>query len=402
VTIFEGLMKHGSWSLKLADDTPQSVRDLITPNDSIVVTPGRLAVGDISRAGLLDAARWRGVILRKAGRGLDLSGAGMLWFLGSQSGTSSVMWNWTISDRTFAQHMALIVASNHNRLITFTAVGTPPTTKWPGNSGATLDDLPNPVVERVLYLAKQLGVEWRMTPTGVFQYSAIDDPTLWRVTPRVIVNPRESGRDLDLIGFDGASVEIDYDIEDAIDSTRMIFTDNVSPGAPITSAPNYAAVDFGLPLFGIFTASGDSPGGSGLGAAYFEDLRGRIDDPDSMEAYAKAILADRARIRPAVKVSARQEDPGRFVKPGDYLWLDDPLQGLTDVAEATMWRGKLRNPAKVRLAGMTWGVTERMGVYRVNRSAYTDPQIVDLSDWFVPEDDTVQLEVGALRRTAFD
>jgi hypothetical protein len=400
-------MAQGSWSMRLRDDTPFAIRDSLRHGDTIIVTPQPIPIG--ARADVIAQARWRGVLTQPGLDGLEHAGAGMQWYLDNGNGAGGWVNRFATpsNPKTWAQHLTQMVSgvgatSSLTGLARFTvtAVGTAPSGSWPSDDDG-LDDLPDHVIPRMRYIAAILGAEWRITPAGVLLHSSENDNTLFRVTtPRVVLNPREHGRDLDVIGFRGVEISGTTDISDMAAGGWALYDAGFGQTYIGTSPDTPTAIGDDFPHMWLHDGYGwNPPGATGLPVYQhaFVDGGALTDSSDATDRAQALANARTGRIR--LRASARAADPGREVKPGDWCWVDDPQQNLVDTTQAVMWHGCYRTPKKMRLFGMGWQATEQMGVYRVARSLGDAEQIVDLTDWFIPGDDTVEMELGDFVRT---
>ena len=397
--ISEQFMQLGRWDLRLSPDTPASIRQFINPGDQIVITPTRVPFGgypahdfatitsgyEAQIASLLEAARFRGPILEVGEKKTALGGHGLLWYLGNGNG-DGMFTDWTVSPKTWTLHMLDIANQPDSPYSGFgglTHSGTSlPSTTWPA-SGESADELPRNVLERLIYLAGVLDVEFYVTPTGLLRTCG---SSAWFVTtPQVILQSGHEGRDLDLIGLRLVSME----------RTEDYWT--TTGGAFVYGAGGGSASSFNINLV-LYGADGGD-----YDYAHLEEL-GSADsgDPSSLGLRA-AVLADQYNAsNNVISASIDAYDPGRWMKPGDYLWAYDPLSEVYDDGQATTYQGQHITPAKLRLYGMDWSVREGMGVYRIpadhGGSAGRYPPVLDITEYVEYEDSPCRLDLGAWRR----
>jgi len=84
------------------------------------------------------------------------------------------------------------------------------------------------------------------------------------------------------------------------------------------------------------------------------------------------------------------------LRVGDYVYVWDPENEISDTANTVSYRGTTIQPAKLRVQGIQWPLAPRLGVYLVLPTAAQT--IIDLSDLYVPESGDATLTVGAQSR----
>jgi len=381
--ITERFMQLGDWDLQLSPETPLSVRQLLRPFDHIVVTPSRfIGAEDVrwnERSNLLNAARWRGVLLEYGEDRTNLRGNGLLYVLGNANQDGPFMvndptaWKWN-------EHLIHLNAEDELGGLTLKAVVDNPAATWP-NAGGSSDDLPYNVLQRISYLAGVLGAEFYVNALGEFHSGGAGSASLWQTTPRVILRRNHDGRDIDLIGLRLVDWNVTYDVWDWVPHAT-VFTPYTIGSAVLSGGPTYQGAD-----------------GRGNVSFFAFEWSDTIDNLDDANARAAALLSQKAP-HDAVQVSVDTYDPGRWMKPGDYVWAFDPINKVYDEAQFTAYHGEHVNPAKLRLFGMSWPIREGMGVYRLGRGDANDtPNVVDLTDYVIYDDGPCVLEVGAPNRS---
>ena len=385
-------MQLGDFGLKLSPETPLSVRELVRLNDTVMVTPARIPHAEVMSAdNLKDAARWRGVVQEVSADRTEIRGAGMLYYLGNANGDGGYNPPYQSGAKDWSEHLTVINATNDamGGLTVATVVDEPAAT-YPTTTDTTIDVLPPTTLERLLFLAGVLGCEFYVTPDDRFVSGGAGSDELWR-TGQVVLMRDHQGRDIDTIGLRIESWVVTEDAHDVVEYGWAVSTSN---GTAWLTGSAVASVYW-------FRADGTQGGVGG----YYSRVDVKNDAGYGLAARAQAI-ADEAIGRQRVDVSVRTIDPGRWMRPGDYLYAYDPIDGIHDAGNFVTYHGMHFNPASLRLFGMTWGVTPGMGVYRLGRdhggAFVDDPLIVDLTDWVQFEDDVVQLEVGAPGRSYDD
>lgn len=408
--ISEQFMQLGRWDLRLSPDTPLSIRQLVHEGDDIIITPTRVLVSDYPgydfttiAAGYLDAAeqvlasaRYRGPILEVSQDKTALSGHGMLWYLGNADGNGP--WtrtatgsppSWSVTPRTWAQHLnfvdgppdySYLTNGGWNGLTKASGVSLPSGT-YP-DASTTVDELPRNVLQRLLALASFLDVEFYVDPEGKFRHGGLG--ALFNTTPQVILMRGHDGRDLDLIGL------------------RLVELYNTRDRWKATSG-SYAVATTGGGWAGASVQRGINHGADG--ASYFYDVQEEVSDLADTAPRAEKLADEYAVTSSVVTASVDTYDPGRWMRPGDYLWVFDPINEIYDGNQATTYHGMHVTPAKLRLHGMDWPVRQGMGVYRLVEDhgppgGYgKHPALLDLTDYVEFEDSDCRLDLGAWRRS---
>jgi len=386
--ITERFMQLGDWDLQLSPETPLSVRQLLQENDQIVVVPARI-VANMDRADLLSNARWRGVIMERGDDGTALSGNGMLWFIGNANGDGPMMNRWTPTPTGWLGHLTLVSNDVAWNGLQTQFVSDAPTDTWPAAGGAT-DELSRVTRIRLEYLAAAIGAEYYVDAQGRFFSAAAGSSSIWQTTPRVILRRGHEGRDIDLIGLRIVEWGVTEDYWDATSGAKV--------GGDF-SGTWFESTTIGPGPQGILYGAGGAQRGDNPGAYLRLETLSSEYDADSadqrMTYLGRYVTVEYQR----VQVSVDTYDPGRWMKPGDYVWAFDPINRVYDEAQFTAYHGEHVNPAKLRLFGMSWPIREGMGVYRLSRSSADDVQVVDLTDYVVYDDGPCVLEVGAPNRS---
>lgn len=375
-------MQIGDWSLQLSPHTPRAVRAHMKPYNQIVITPNRVPGSDASRADAVANARYRGPILEISDDRTRLGGAGIIHYLSwgaieTGGPGAGVVWDW---DDYVGDIWSGGVASGLDLGTTYDV----PATTWPATTADSSDDIPPNTFDALLFLAGVLGCEFYVATDRTFYSGGASSSSLFTTTPTVIVMRGQSGRDLDLIGLDLVEWGVSDDVWDHA-STALVVDAAISS---IGSASD-TTID-------PFAADGSQSTRTVI------EVSSTIDNATDAAARATALLGENGRRR-TVEVSVSNYDIGRWIKPGDYLWAFDPLNGVYDTSEATYYHGMHVTPAKLRLYSMSWPVQSGMGVYMFDDEVVSaDDQIFDLTDYVVWESGSTTLEVDAPRRATLN
>lgn len=371
--IEERLMKVGRWGLKLKDDTPKSVRDLLKLETSgfghIAITPTRLDDTTLTSALVLAASRYTGVYRERPSE-YEMSGPGPGFWLGDENHKGDVLEAaLTKSGGTFVQWITdlrpiSLIAGTYN------AVG--------GALSHTFLLLDRRTA--LDYLCDYFGAEWKVTPN--LKLHGGTAAQLFVSSPTAVVQRRAGGRDPNVTGI-RADLDTAKDYDDY--ATRVV------------------------------VVAGGAGAGSSMGAAQFvspfKDVNGNaviltefVESSDTVAgneaAVATTLLTDVENLRRAVKLSSDAYDIGADIKPGDSIYVWDEQLDLYDTANPLQYRGDLIFPISLRCLAYSWPVQQGMGVYF--RAPDAGGTITDLSDWVVFETGTTSIEVGAQARAATD
>lgn len=356
-------MQSGSWSLRLMPDTPYSVRAALDVLGHVFVLPTPVDVRTTSDANMKAIARYVGVVRKKASP-FDLEGPGIAWWLGSEDGVGDLVYP------AVAKTVGTMSAWITDVLPSAVAAGTLTNTglstlTWTTPQWAT----PRQCID---YICANTGAWWRMR--NDFTLDAAAPATIFARTPTSIVVRRDGGPDLLYPGLLATSLVAGEDATDLNTEVRVI-----AEGEGGTIATDIYA--------------GAAPG--------YKDGRGNnvvlqrlVSSPSTGYAdiipLATAIYNQNATTKKAVSLSTATHDVGRYVKPGDALYVYDPDMGMTDTANQVPYRGELLPAKAVTVFAITWPVESGMGVYyRDKDGAYTD-----LTQWVDWEAGDVNYEIG--------
>lgn len=362
-------MLPGSWSLRLRDETPPSVLDVLDLTTAafghIVITPAHVDVNGIDGwTVLVSLARYTG-ILRARPSQFGLAGVGLAAWLGDEDGKGDVLETaLTKTAGTFVQWVTDLRPISLDAG-TYNTVAGSLTHAFINISRRTALD----------YVADYFGAEWRITPAG-----ALDAGTaaqLFVTNPTSIVQRRPGGRDLNINGITG-QVETDRDMEDY--TTRVVLLGDTATGsANISPATTYRDLNGNLVDWTRLIESHETKAGN-------------------ENTVAQAQLNRFTAQRRAVKLRADAYDFGNDVEPGDTIYVYDTEVGLFDTANQVEYRGDVLFPMKLRVLGFTWPIKQGMGVYF--RAPDTAGTLTDLTDWIDWETGTTEVEVGAKPRSS--
>lgn len=343
--------KAGSWSLVL-QGAPAGVMDRLDYFGHIAVVPG--VVNPVERGDeILDLARFVGVYRRKAfARGaLTISGASLAVWLGDEDDKGDIIEypGITLTGSTFANAVRAILPASGS--IT-------EGTLYPGVAGTYTGQhlycTPRAALD---YICDTMRAEWRVNNDGTLD--AGPAASLFGGEPKaVIVRAGEAGVDERLRALEG-NLDTETNAEDYI--TRSVIVAAALGGG----TANAASVPY-KHLHG--------------GTVKVTRLIDEQDVTSSTNAASRAqnFLNLWSSPRRSLKLQASSFDIEGDFKPGETVWCYDPEGGIFDTANEITFRGRIINPMKVRVLGLTWPVTQG---YTVGFRRSQDGAWIDLTPW---------------------
>jgi hypothetical protein len=381
----------GSWDIRLRPSTPKTILDAIDLADesaryaALVITAAQVDVLNLSAASLLAGACYVGV-LRNRTSDLSIAGAGLAVLLGDEDDkceqpTAAV----TFSGTALSTALDSYLPTNG---ITKGSVT---------NTGTNITDvIPGYVARRkiIQQIVDKCGGEWRLTTdtSGNIDLDAAVNVTLFGSAPPAMVIETNGGREPGIIGLEAVEIDQSHDIEDF--ATKQYVLARADGGVTVGSATSGAATSYFNGTAIKMEAVTDSSDTDGTNA----------------NTVASLLLGSRQTIKRNITVSVNALDVSgktwgpsststTAVRPGDSIYIYDPVNNLYDTANQVTYRGETLNPLKTRIYGITWPVLGGMGVYLLTADATAS--IIDLSEWYEAEDGSATLDVGAQTRSVF-
>lgn len=379
--ITEKLMSAGSWSIRLKPSTPASVRTELDVSSRafslIAITPARLNTGNLSNltaANVRSAARYVGVYRSRPDE-FTIEGASLAVFLGDEDKKGSI-----------ATTALTRSAGTLDNWFTDIFTGTPN-----GFSKGTITNTGSTHTGSYIYVDRRsvmqtaceaCNAEWRINNDLTVDAAAA--ATLWTWTPAVMASRTSDGRDLSVVGIKTVELDQATDCEDYSTAVGVIARGD---GGASYSAQTAASIPY------------YHPGGSALDMTRVIDTSAvSRTDAASM---ATQQLARFSSMRRAVALNVDEPDLRRLLAPGDRIYVFDPeTPGLFDTANQVQFRGRITFPIVVRVLGYQWPVRQGLGVYLL--TSESSSRVIDLTDWYVAEEGTSRLEIGAADRTVND
>lgn len=382
MTVNEAVQALGSWSLNLRADTPADVLDSLDYFSHVAIVPGEYDTEQINDY-LLSTARYVGVLRgRTFGDSMEISGAGMAYWLGDEDDKGDV----------FETPVEFLTATGFGTVITALL----PDAVTAGTiysvgvtyTGRHVYETPRRAITYVTDTVSTDAhpVEWRVNGNATLDAGRVED--LYQTEPTTIIVRKGAGSDLLLRALPG-ELTTEQDIEDY--TTRVVLLaqgegESISTGAADASSIPSAFTDlYGNPvkLTRMVSESGTST--------------------TNATARAQLSLNRFSNQRRSLKLSASDYDiaqlsgigRGSFVA-GDYVYVYDPDAGLIDYANEVEFRGDTLYPIKIRVTQTSWPVVDGFSVLLRRPSGAW----LDLSRWVEYETSgRTSLTVGDFSRT---
>jgi hypothetical protein len=356
------LRKLGQWSITLAPDAPPGVISALDWFGHVAVIPARL--NPLERGDeCLTLARYVGVLRSTTGNdAVTLSGSGMAYWLGDENGVGDLIENpgIQVSGQSFANSVrALLPTGGAVTEGTLSAIaGT--------YTGFHQWQTPRSAID---YVCDYFVGDWRVNGTGTLD--AGPATTLFRSGKTIIARR-------DVAGYDMQTRALAGDLE----TTRDVS---------------------GYATRAVVVADGYHIGDATAGTVPYKDIHGNpvkltkvADEQDSTQAVnadvrAALVLNQYSGVRRSLRLQVSDFDVAGDISPGDTVYVWDPANNLTDPATEVMFRGRLLNPATVRVLSVSWPVTSGYTVaYRSSTGVWTD-----LTSWVQWESgDSGEVEVA--------
>lgn len=374
MTVTENLDALGSWSINLSDTTPASTLSQLGYFGHIAVFRGVMDLSAYTDASLLATARYVGVLTEKVDQGRQLSGDGMLRWLGDGDHKGKVLeTKLVLTGRSLTYCLGQILPPS----VTLGTVHDPGGTY----TGTHQWQTPRDVLD---IICAAFGVEYRVNGNGTLDVGTAAQ--LYNTTaPKAIISARDAsgGRDMDLEALSG---QFEPDVS-AIDySTRIVLVGQSTDSTGTSTQFAEATADaLSVPYKDIH--------GNTVQITRMVSDSGQTSG--SVTAAAQLQLNRFNRLAQVLKVTASDYDMSGNFAVGDSAYVFDPDNGIVDSGTEVMFRGEVIHPQIIRISGLTWNVTEGHTVaFRTQGGAW-----IDLTRWVLWESGTDQVTVGDLPKT---
>lgn len=373
--VTERLRTAGTWDLQLRENTPKSILDdldIATRGFGLlIITPSRVNPTSVSAAALRGMNRYVGVY-RNRPTDYEMRGAHASILLGDEDGKGEILSAAvTNTAASLSTWMTALLPSNG------IAKGT-----VSGGSTLTASYIYMSRRQAIDAVCDGCGADWlvRCNSAGDLVLDASPKATLFGSTAVALATRRAlGGKDPAIASLRATQLSTAMDVEDY--STKIWLLARGDGGVTVGTATAGS-----VPYFG--------PGGAAIKMERIIDAPNV--DPGNETTIAAVQLANFSTLRRAITLSTDEYEIAGVVRPGQNVYVYDPIINLYDNTVEQYFRGETIHPILMRCFGHTWPIRAGFGVYFQTPEA--SPRIVDLSPWFIPEDADTSVEVGALTR----
>ena len=237
--------------------------------------------------------------------------------------------------------------------------------------------------DAIRYVVEVFTAEYRVNPD--FTIDAGTEAQLFVTTPTAIAVRREAlGDDPNFDGIPLGTFSTVRDVKHY--ASRVLLLGEGTGGTLITGAANDASVPYTDPV-------------NAAAAVRVAVISESETESGNANTRAQIVLDARGDTRDAVSLSPADFDVDGVVNVGDTIYVFDPEGELVDTTNEARFRGRALPAAKIRCLGISWPVTDGMGVYYRKNQPEATERWIDLSDLVIFETGTPTLEVGALPRS---
>ena len=411
MAITERLMGTGNFTVTFSQEfTPTEIIESITEWGHIVVTPQEIDVDTLADSDILSTARYTGIVLnRELEEGfVNISGQGLQLYLGDGEGKGQAIAE-TKGVGSVRSYKNTTLAET---LFQSTAVTNKPLGIMRNESGNTMaitqgnifepsgtysgDHFVQTSLAALKEVSEVLSTEYRINANGTID--AGPSANLFagvNSDPTTIVVRTGYGEDPAFEGIVPQGLKTEFDASDWV--SRVDFIGEV----------------------GYFDTATDVAGEATISSNPYKDLHGnaltRVGmvqqpeiDGDLLNSRAQLILNELSRIKKVLNLDLEQYEVSGDFQVGDFIFAFDPDIGFVDTsADATAesrnlyevtFRGQNITPVKVRVLGISFPISDGMGVYyRDLNGNYTD-----LSPYVQFESGSAQVELGDVIRFVGD
>jgi hypothetical protein len=372
VSVTEGLMQVGTWTLKMKPGTSIEIRREFDWFANVIITASRIYDPALTFEAAVEASKYTGIVLkRNVGEG-RFGGLGMLGYLQTGRGHSGDYGS--PSGLTFPADFGDVVAAfitgdeASNGLVAGTGFSTTAVQvqsqdgpSWPPTK---------PILDE---LATQTGNEYVARPDGTVDYG--DPESLFEFTPTVLISPVLRGRD-DVNALEVTSWSVGQDLLNfrdrviALSDDGLYANDSPTSGSPLGPFWGWDQNDY---------------------LRYWDRITVNSDDTGDVDDAAVAASAEFADVNYSITCSVAEYCIPRLITPGDWVYVHDRDNDLVGGAEVMHFGRSIFAPT-VRCTGYTWPIQAGMGVYVVNNQTRAVTDVSDFVEW---ETGDTRLELGS-------
>jgi hypothetical protein len=380
MSVTQTLMGPGSFSVSLVEPLPASLTQGTTglqPWDHIGIGPQGLTDLGLDAAGIQSALTYVGVILTLPDR-LTIEGQDLSWWLGDTNGIGPLV------------DTAIVRSSSTTTSVWMDQVlppgGINGITKGTVTNGTSFTGVTSPLstrLELLQFVCERSAVEWYIGPTGAVTVgpstTLFPAPT---VADATIITRNPSGDEGGLSGVEAVNMERYRDGTSTVSRSVVFHTGAGNDLSFVTSSQTPTGVRWKDYAGATPTARSIRGDGEALRLA-------------AAQRVADDLVTSLSVDQKAVRLDSRTHNVTAEVRPGDRVWVYDLETGLTDSANQVTWRGEPITPIQMRVATLTWPITQGMGVYLRIDGTWTDiTRYVQVEEPIVSWDVTIS---GSLR-----
>lgn len=385
MTVTEGKMAWGEFSIPLKPNTPSAIVDLL--NNSwfglIRVYSSRVNVTQVGTVPGL----YSGVVLDRPDR-FTVGGAGPAWYLGeaSEVNSSSQLGPISASVQTLDGSTNGSLTDWVNVALGLSAAGiTVGTVGGPASSTKKKGSFTRNSSKTILdaWICPKFGVEYRVNPDFTLDIGYQSSVFPWTSPYPMAI--RRGGRDLSVDGMNASQLSMTQSVRNQVQRVFSII-DNPS---------TYKFANSGWPY--------KDPQGNALARTLSQSGPNAnttlTEAQDDAQADADQTIAELAVTTREVSISTVEYDVTTRVVPGGFIYVYDVEEGLFDQANVVNFRGRVTYPVQLRVEEVTWPLTRGMSVFLDD--SHNGNLITELTRYvdFEAEGDTTSLKVGAPPKT---
>ena len=371
MSVTQTLMGPGSLTVSLEEPLPQSIRNDLRPFDHVAIGPAGLADLGLSNADFVSAIKaargYVGVILNLPDT-LTIEGQDLSWWLGDSSGIGPVV------DAPIVRTSSTNTSTWLDQILPTNGITKGAVTNGTSFAGVTSGFATD--TEILNWIAQQSGTEWVMNADGTVDVAP--STTLFpapTATDATIITRDPSGDEGGLSGVEAVQMDRGSSGESTVSRVVVFHTGSAADVAFVSATQVPTGVrwkDFAGATPAERTLRAESDNLRAIGA----------------QVLANAIVAGQSLDQREVVLTSRTHNVTAEVRPGDRVWCYDPDVGLLDTANQVTWRGEVITPIQMRVASLTWPITQGQGVY-----LRVDDEWIDISRYVAVEEAVVSWEV---------
>lgn len=372
MSVTQTLMGPGNLSVSLVEPLPASLTQGTTgllPLDHIGIGQQGLTDLGLSAADIQAALSYVGVVLSIPDR-LTIEGQDLSWWLGDSSGIGP------FSDQAIVRSSSTTTSVWLDQFLPVNGI-----TKGTVTNGTSFAAVTSPWstrMELLQFVCERSAVEWFIGPTGAVTVGP--STTLFpapSTSDATIITRNPSGDEGGLSGVEAVNMERFRDATSVVSRAVVWHTGSSNDITAVTSSQTPTGVrwkDYAGATPAARSIRGD-------GEAMRQAAAQRVADD---------LVSSLSQDQKDVRLDSRTHNVYAEVKPGDRVWVYDLETGLVDSANQVTWRGEPITPIQMRVASLTWPITQGVGVYlRIDGTWHDITRFVAVEEPIVSWDVTI-------------